>query len=444
MATAINKEKIGPYPKEIILNRESLLEATGKIMLEAIAKLIKTLTTIMADRIKKFRAWLTDRRNFLFARYTSDKQETQEPEKTLIELPPATREKLINDIAELPSNPADKKAIVSTLDKAFDLWREDPDNANNSVVVLSSPVAAVSRILSETLEEWAKQKQIPINLLPLKIRPAEIETIKSALEKYLKEEGLEDENRLEVAIIPNLSWCFLRSLNGLGGIEYIQSLLCNGSKNRFWIIGGGQVGWQYLNSVCSLEAYCGEVFTLPETSSEDFQDWLEPIVNDLDLTFEDPRIDKQIFDGDKDNKTSYYDRLASISKGVATVAVQLFIKSLKYVEIDSDEDKSESDKSSPPPKSLIAQTPKLPNLPDFESQDRYLLYSLLLHGDMTIAGLAESLGDMDSEVQAQVQLLRREGVVEQKNKIVKINPIYYPRIKQNLASNNFIINRDIN
>lgn len=414
-------------------------------MLQVAREIIETPKTTMANRVKRFRAWLADQRNFLFARYTRDEQESQEPEKTLLELPPATRQKLIDDVENLPSNPADKEAIASTLDKAFEEWQENRNNADNSIVILSSPVAAVSRILSETLEEWAKKKQIPLNLLPFKIRPAKIETVKSNLEQYLNEELLqEDDTRLEIAVIPNLSWCFLRSLDGLEGIEYIQSLLCNGSKNRFWIIGGGQVGWQYLNSVCSLEAYCGRVFMLPEISSEDFQDWFEPIINDLDITFDEPRIDKQILDGDKDNKTSYYDHLADISKGVATVAVQLFLKSLRYVETDSDEDKNKSDKSPSLRKSLIAQTPKLPKLPDFESQDQYLLYSLLLHGDLTIAGLAESLGDMESEVQARVQLLRREGVVEQKGKIVKINPIYYPRIKQDLASNNFIIKRDVN
>ena len=410
-------------------------------------EIAKTTATTMTNRVEQFRTWLADRRNFLFSRYTRDKQETQEPEKTVLELPTAVRRKLINDVNRLPSNPADKEAIVATLDRAFEQWQEDPDNADNSVVVLSSPVAAVSRILSETLSEWARQKQIPLNLLPFKIRPAEIETVKSKLEHYFQEEELQnDRDRLEVAVIPNLSWCFLRSLNGLAGIEYIQSLLCNGSKRRFWIIGAGQVGWQYLNSVCSLEAYCGEVFTLPKISAPDFQDWFEPVIRDLNLTFDDPSIDRQILDGHKDNKTNYYEHLADTSRGVATVAVQLFLKSLRCQETDRDEAENltESAESSSQQQSLIAQTPKLPKLPEFDSQDQYLLYSLLLHGDLTVAGLAESLGDLDSEVQARIQLLRRQGVVEQKNGIIKINPIYYPRIKQDLASNNFIINRDVN
>ena len=399
----------------------------------------------MARKVEQFRAWLADQRNFLFSRYTKDAQEIEEPERSLIELPAQIRKKLVNAVENLPSNPADSKAISSTLNEAYEDWLDNPSNSNNSVVILSSPVIAVSRILSETLEEWAKQKQAPLRLLPFEARPTDIKTVKSKLKHALEERDLVEGKNVEqseIIVIPNLSWLFLRSLDGLEGIEYLQSLLYKGSKNHFWIIGSGEVCWQYLNSVCSLEAYCGEVLSLPAIESADLQSWLVPIFQDLNITFEKPRIDKQILDGDKDYKTSYFDQLADISKGVATVAVQATLKSIKYEQDeDRDESENESEEVKSEAKSLIAQTPELPKLPDLESVDQYLLYSLLLHGDLTMAALAESLGDLESEVQARVQLLRREGVVEQQDNVVKINPIFYPRLKQELATNNFIINR---
>ena len=389
----------------------------------------------MANSVERFRNWLADRRNFLFSRYTKDKKETQEPERSLIQLPSDLRKKLVEAVESLPSNPADKEAIASALDEAYELWREDPNNADNSIVILSSPVASVSRILSETIEEWTKQKHTSFKLLPLEARPYSIEVITSKL-KHELEPKEEDEDKTEIVVIPNLSWCFLRSLEGLAGIEYLQSLLCNGSVNRFWIIGGGEVGWQYLSSVCAIEAYCGEIFMLPAIAAERLQSWLEPIVDELNIIFDKPRIKKQILDGDKDNKTNYFERLADISDGVATVAIQAFLQSIYYEEAE------EANQTEPKQDNLVAQTPKLPSLPELKSADQYLLYSLLLHGDLTIAALAESLGDLESEVQGRVQLLRRKGIIEQRDKILKINPIYYPRIKQRLAANNFIINRE--
>ena len=404
-------------------------------MATAIAIVIKTLIAAMANAIKRFRDWLADRRNFLFSRYTRDAQETQEPERTLIALPPKIRKKLINAVEALPSNPADKEAIAKAIDKPFELWREDPNNADNSIVILSSPVASVSRILSETLEQWAKRKQVTLKLLPFTARPYAIETVCSKLEHEFERREDEDEDNLEIVVIPNLSWCFLRTLEGLEGIEYLQSLLYNGSRNRFWIIGGGEVGWQYLNSVCAIEAYCGEVFVLPELAPEDLESWLDPIINELGIVFDEPRIKEQILDGDKDNKTHYFDRLADISRGVGTIAIQAFLKSIHYEEIDEEENKQ------PQQDNVVAQIPKLPKLAELESADQYLLYSLLLHGDLTIAALARSLGDSESEVQGRVQLLRREGIVEERDRVLKINPIHYPKIKQELAANNFIINR---
>ncbi len=418
-------------------------------MIRVITKTIKILQDYMANALKSFGNWLSDQRNFIFSRYTKDKKETQEPEKTLVQLPPEVRKKLVEDIESLPSNPADKKAIADALDEAFERWQANPNNSNNSIVILSSPVAAVSRILSDTLEDWTKQKQIPMKLLPMTARPIAADQIKSKLEHYLKEQQSEnddsEEQQPEVIVIPNLSWCFLRSLEGLEGIEYLQSLLCDGSENRFWIIGGGQVGWEYLNSVCNLEAYCGKVMTLPEIEPEEFQDWLESIVKDLDLTFDKPGIDKQLLESNKDNQTNYFDRLADISEGVSTLAVQAFLKSIHYEKVDRQEEfpkNVEPDVREKLSKDIVvAQFPNLPELPDLDSADQYLLYSLLLHGDLTISSLAESLGDDPSQVQSRVLVLRNQGVVEQQKKVIKINPIHYPNIKRELASNNFIVNK---
>ena len=382
---------------------------------------------------KQFKNWLANNRSFLFSRFTKDALATQEPERSLIELPPEIRKKLIDGIENLPSNPGDCQATIEKLDEIFELWQTNPENnAINSLVILSSPVVAVSRILLDTIEDWAEQRQIPVRLLPLKARPELADTIKSKLERYIEEEFVEEaagSHQPEIVVLPNLSWCFLRTWDGLEGIEYLQSRLANGFKDRFWIIGAGQVGWEYLNSVSNIEAYCTEVFTLPELTPEQLQQWLEPIIKDIKITFDDPGLDRQILESDKDDKTHYFERLADVSKGVSTVASQLFLKSIHYEELEDREN------------AIIAKVPELPELEELDSADQYLLYSLLLHGDMTISALAESLGDPTPQVQARVQVLRQRGIVEQRGKILKINPIYYPKIKQNLASNNFVINK---
>lgn len=393
--------------------------------------MVKTI----AKMFQEFKNWLNRHRHSLFSWYTKDSQEIQEPEQSLVELPTAIRNKLVECIENLPINPAEEQAIASAIEEAFTLWRENPNNTNNSITILSSPVTAVSRILSETLEKWSKDQQVPMTLLSLTARPNVIETIKSKLESELERQFSENnsEAELEIVVIPNLSWCFLRCIEGLSGIEYLQSLLCDDSQHRFWIIGANQIGWQYLNSVCHLEACCGSVFTVPAIAPEELAHWLEPIIDELNINFAQPRMDKQILDGDKDDRTNYFEVLADISQGVSIVAVQEFLRSIRYQEHDEEQTK-------PPQPILLAQTPQLAKLPDFSSADLYLLYSLLLHGDLTLSALAESLGDDQAEVRARVQNLRRQGIVQQQNQVLKINPIHYARLKQELDSNNFIIN----
>lgn len=384
--------------------------------------------------LEQFREWLANNRRFLFSRYTKDSQETQEPERTLIQLPKAIRQKLVDRVESLPSNPEDQKAIAEKLDEALEYWRDNPNN-NNSLVILSSPVTAVSRILAETLKSWTEKPQMSVRLLAFEARPELAETIEDKLIHYLEDEFAREaavSQRSEIIIIPNLSWCFLRTLEGLDGIEYLQQRLYDGFADRFWIIGSGQVGWEYLNYVSNIEAYCGEAFTLPALTPEQLQDWFEPIIEELDITFDDPRLDRQILKGDKDNKTHYFERLADISQGISTVAVQAFIKSIRYQEADEERDIE---------RSIVAETPKLPDLPELESTDLYILYSILLHGDLTISALAASLGDKQSTVQAKVRLLRHQGIIEQRDKTIEINPSYYPNIKRELASNNFVIDK---
>lgn len=380
----------------------------------------------------QFKEWLANNRRFLFSRYTKDSRETQEPERTLIELPSKIRQRLVDLVESLPSNPEDQKAIAEQLEETFGRWQDNPDQSN-SLVVLSSPVTAVSRILAETLDNWIDKPDISIKLLPLEARPEFADSIKDKLKHYLEDKrNLEDSvsQHSEIMVLPNLSWCFLRSLEGLEGIEYLQHQLSDGFRDRFWIIGSGQVGWEYLNSVSNIEAYCGEVFTMPALTAEQLQEWFEPIVEDLDITFDAPSLDRQILKGDIDHKKHYFERLADISQGVSTVAVQGFLKSIQYQQADKEQDFKAR---------VVAKIPKLPQLPELESADRYILYSILLHGDLTISALAESLGDKRSAVQAKVQLLRHRGIIEQRGKTIKINPVHYPDIKRELASNNFAI-----
>ena len=383
----------------------------------------------MATILQRFKTWIFESRSFVFSWYTKDRNQLQEPTKSLVELPSSLREKLITATNKLADNPADTEAIRTSIDEAFEQWRENPQRAENSIVILTSPVMVVSRIIITILENWTEEKQVAVKVLPWNERPADPKAIQLKLQQYLEQKPEEIvEKQPEVLVILNLGWCFLRSMDGLDGIDYLQKMLLHDS-NRFWIIATGQVTWDYLNSISDLEADCGRVVPLPKLESDSIREWLNPILSDLNITFADPRLESQILEGDKDAETIYFDDLAAISRGISVIALQAFLASVTYHSPDEEAEQGV----------LEAQSPELPNLPDLESAHHYLLYFLLLHGDITLSALAHSIGDNESKVRKRMKFLRSEGLVESTGEILKVNPIYYPKLEQELNNNNFII-----
>ncbi|MGB3651007.1 MAG: helix-turn-helix domain-containing protein [Rivularia sp. (in: cyanobacteria)] len=387
----------------------------------------------MGTLFNRFHTWLLDNRKTLLSRFSTDEQEIQEPEKSLIELPSSIGSKLIAAVNELPTDNPDMEAIQSTLDEAFEKWRSNPQVADNSVVILSSPVTTVSRTLTESLLDWASEREIPLRPLQWIGRPEKAENIKTKLQQQLGRGLVTTSKQSEVVVITNLSWCFLRCVDGLEGIDYLQDVLLQ-DDSRFWVIGAGKVGWEYLDHVSHFKAYCGEYLELPRLTGEQLQEWFEPIVSDFQINFAKPNIEFPNNEEDESDRSRYFEKLADLSEGVNTVAAQVFLSSIRYQTGNSDD--SESDKTEG---ILEAQNPELPNLPRLSADEHYILYSLLLHGDLTLSALSESLGDEKTLVKGQVQRLRRKGLVEQKHEILTINPIHYPRLKSELANNNFII-----
>ena len=161
----------------------------------------------MGTIFSRFQSWLDENRNSLLSRFSTDEQETQEPERSLTELPSSIASKLISAVDELPIDNPDLEAIQSSLDEAFEKWRNNPEVADNSLVILSSPVTTVSRILIESLQDWASEKQITLRPLKWICRPQEVENIANKLRQQLGRGTLTANSKEpEIVVIPNLSW----------------------------------------------------------------------------------------------------------------------------------------------------------------------------------------------------------------------------------------------
>ena len=108
----------------------------------------------MKPTIAQLRDWLLERRPFRMARLEKDEAYPSQIGEALAELPTEIAEQLTQLAKELPSHPCDLQIIQEAVANAIAQWQENPSSKSNSLIILSSPVAAVARILTDSLADW--------------------------------------------------------------------------------------------------------------------------------------------------------------------------------------------------------------------------------------------------------------------------------------------------
>ncbi|MGP1385066.1 MAG: hypothetical protein ACTS2F_16000 [Thainema sp.] len=383
--------------------------------------------------------------------------------------------------------------LQNKLASTIQQWQADPDDEPNHLVVLSSPVNSPAELLNTLASEYTQFNVV--YPLPSK-RLTQLSNQASQLRRILEDQaeqqksmprgdGKPDENEKNGAddpdadssqsaqpilmVIPELHQNFLRSIGGWQELIEVRDAVVQ-YPHVFWLIGCNTWAWEFLDRVCQIRAYFDCCTSLPDLSGKDLQNWLSAIATHL-LEPDCDDLNVPTFESD-----SYWKGLADLSRGGSRAAAQLWLKSLRIRTTDkttepphdpthptthspssppTDSSPTDHPSTHPPihpstssPSTQIPtywanklhQThPVLPSLPSITMKDRYLLHSLLLHGAMTRSHLALSLGETESILRSQAQLLLRQGVLEQHQGQLAVSPKHYPRLKTELADNNFLV-----
>jgi hypothetical protein len=409
---------------------------------------------ITGGRLQSFRHWLETW--FSQAKQTDGEEQLQRP--------PAAVTALINQALQTLPHPETQITTIQTLaQEAIVTWQTQQE-AENSLVILSSPVQPIETILREALGGWSPASNQPVTLKwPFKkdyrcrdalAIPAllhnRLDPVKAEAEEIQHDqdsealEGINDrlDDRQTVVVIPALEFNFLRCIQGWEGVEYLQNLITQ-DRSRFWILGCNTWGWTFLDRVCRVGAYLEQVKTLPPMTDEDLRTWLHPVAQDIVLP-------EQVEDADAPltyGSDSYWNALAGLASGINTTAAGLWTRSHRIPkamaeqmeELDLGDVQSLEDLLEQFPLQLELVKPTLPGLMSLEPLDRYLLHSLLIHRRMSRDHLAQSLGETDRLVRTRLQVLRREGVILQARDEVWVNPMQYPKLRSELSNNNYLI-----
>ncbi|MGB3536286.1 MAG: hypothetical protein WBA13_22560 [Microcoleaceae cyanobacterium] len=388
--------------------------------------------------IKKIKKWLPKAKEQLEDQ--ANELEAKLTDSELNPLPPEQLDPIRQDIAALPHPEPYKAAIDSKLTELLNKWQQG--SGCNCLVVLSHATDTISSLLHQTLSASSIDDSLVIHSLPWSHRPQDYSTILTQLQQEI-EPKKSDSPFHQLRVIPDLSWCFLRCLEGLDGVEWLQETLFQ-DQSQFWLIGCNYWTWQYLNCVYQWSDYFETTLELSALEALQIKQWLQPAIEKLDFDFEQETDSSESEDDDEDEWESkaerkYYERLADISLGTRPAVAQLWLNSLRQqnpedIEETSDAHISAESESRP----IVLARADLPKFPKLTKEDRYLLFSLGLHGSMTVSQLAISLGDLERVVQAQVQILLREGLIKNKQGWLSLDPLHYPRLKQSLENNQFL------
>lgn len=355
----------------------------------------------------------------------------QETENELDELPTNFISSLNQQIQALSCDPKYIKILQSTLEEALCQWQDNPEA--NELVILSSSIEPLSQIIQTALVNWSDERIGNIKLLSWSNRPQDFLNIVSKLQNDLGLSAkLDVDNNSgkfqELVVIPCLEFCFLRQIHGLDGIEFLRNRIFQ-DHSRFWLIGCNSLTWQYLDYIYNINSYFEKTLLLPTMTGEELMEWLTPIITKMEFK-------KNYLDEEKQfaKMQEHFDYLSYIAQGLSSAAAQLWLKSLSMANIENiDTQEKETE-------NILVEYDKVKSLdlPELSGNDRYLLFSLLLHKEINLSHLALSLGEPESRIQFQIQKLLRMGVIQRLNNLLSIHPAYYPKLHKHLKKYNFI------
>ncbi|MFK8184736.1 MAG: hypothetical protein AB8B99_15300 [Phormidesmis sp.] len=358
----------------------------------------------------------------------------------LEKVPPSLFNALAEKGRQLPAPRPCQATVKAGMVEAITRWQANPDIENNSLVVLSRPVEDLGAILRSALqteatpEEDRNTQAKPDSLAECTLtflmkgyqRPLDPLAIKEHISRELEKLPECTDTASSIVVMPRLEQCFLRCIQGWEGIEYLQNLTTR-DPSRFWIFGCNHWAWAFLDRVCQISAYLEQPLDLPELSSTDLKQWLLPFFSDVMTVLNLEMPEEELILSLEMGPDGYWTSLANLSSGIGATAARLWLKSLRVRTSETET------------LSLLPAKPALPSAITFNTIDRYLLHSLLIHGEMTRAHLALSLGEAERKIRDRLQVLKREGIILQKGRRLSVHPAHYPRLYNELKNNNFLI-----
>ncbi|MFV1884393.1 MAG: ATP-binding protein [Balneola sp.] len=327
--------------------------------------------------------------------------------------------------------------------KALELWKGGFPASINLIGEKGSGKSTLTRFLMEEVFREEKTYNLSFSktfweqssilkevakMLGLK-EPESPEELVNAIKK--KRKG-------SVVVLENLQNCYLRNMNGYGAMKSLLYIISESKKEILWVVTCSRYAWNFLNVAFNVGDYFSYSITTDVLNADQMKSLilkrqkasgyqLEYIADASTLksrAYKKYLDDKEAEQEFLENK--YFEKLTNLAEGNATVAMILWIRSIKdideaYFTIESLD---------------FMNTTSLDGL---DTISQFALSAFILHDSLTALELASLLNQNESEAEMTVSRLAYRGLlVAKKDKYFALNDLVYRQVVRLLKSRNIL------
>ncbi len=249
--------------------------------------------------------------------------------------------------------------------------------------------------------------------------------------------GINDQETGRVVILEGLQNMYLRNINGFDALEALWLIISETKEKVFWLVSCSRYAWDFLNKAHGIETHFTHTFQTDHISEEQLEEVIMKRHNKsgyrLEFEADEQTRRSRAFKkrlhkpGELQNylKKEFFDRLCDISDGNVSVAIILWLRSIKKVE-----------------GKIITIAPF--NSVDIEMMDflnaevLFVLAAIVMHDSLKVAELSRILNISLGESKVFLSKLRSRGILIEKEGLFWINQLVFRQVVRLLRKRNVI------
>lgn len=331
---------------------------------------------------------------------------------------------------------------LQVMRSAFEQWDK---GILSNVAVIGEKGSGKSTLLKFFKEDLEKEiSVIDINFQQTVYEP---EIFVDKMSEALGLKGISDLSELidkikgfqnrRIIIVEGLQNLYLRSINGFGAISDFWILMSQTSEKLFWMVSCSRYAWEFFTQISDADQYFSQVVKSDKLEEDQIKSGIlarhKATGYELEFAASESlkrnRAYKKLI-GDEDSmqeylRNNYFEKLAKISEGNFSIAMILWIKSIK----EHDD------------KKFVISPIEVADIDLLEVPSREVLFtlaSLVRHDTLNADDLALSLHQKIEDAKLMLARLKAKGLVIETENGFMINHLTYRQVNRLLKNRNIL------